>query len=124
MLDELGRWLGVTRDELLFNAWLSSVNTELARYIVRLVDESAHASPPPSGPSGELRGALDLAEVEAALAFDLAEVAKAIALKASGQPYPRRGRMQAGGPPARPDLPALAAAVDGGQRATGGSAAT
>ncbi|GAA3458105.1 hypothetical protein ACFFSW_13240 [Saccharothrix longispora] len=85
----------MTKDELLFNAWLSDVNTELARYVVRLVDESAPAASRPSGPSGGLPAAADLVEVEAALAFDLAEVAKAIALKATGQPYPRRARKQA-----------------------------
>ncbi|MGM1063668.1 hypothetical protein [Saccharothrix sp. Mg75] len=111
----------MTRDELLFNAWLSSVNTELARYVVRLVDESAQAAPPPAGPGGEPHGDVDLAEVEAALAFDLAEVAKAIALKATGQPYPRRGRKQGDDRPARPrELPA---SVGGVRRATGGSGA-
>ena len=65
----------MTKDELLFNTWLTSINTKLGRYIVRLMDESIHAVRDDEEP----RYREDLVEVEAALARDLGELAEAIA---------------------------------------------
>ncbi|MEV0675582.1 hypothetical protein AB0I60_03570 [Actinosynnema sp. NPDC050436] len=74
----------MTKDELLFNTWLTSVNTRLGRYIVRLMDESAHAAPA----AGRTGYGVELADVEVELADDLNRLARAIALKAAGRPYP------------------------------------
>lgn len=77
----------MTKDELLFNTWLTSVNTRLGRYIVRLMEESAHAVP-----DRRPRYGVELADVEAELADELNRVAEAIALKAAGKPFPVDGR--------------------------------
>ncbi|CCH33193.1 hypothetical protein BN6_59360 [Saccharothrix espanaensis DSM 44229] len=77
----------MTKDELLFNTWLTSVNTRLGRYVVRLMEESVH-----SPPAGRTRYGVELAEIELELADDLSRLAQAIALKAAGKPYPVDGR--------------------------------
>ncbi|MEU4804208.1 hypothetical protein [Actinosynnema sp. NPDC023587] len=74
----------MTKDELLFNTWLTSVNTRLGRYIVRLMDESAHGAQA----AGRTRYSVELADVEVELADDLGRLAEAIASKAAGRPYP------------------------------------
>ncbi|GGP81864.1 hypothetical protein [Saccharothrix coeruleofusca] len=68
------------RDELLFNAWLTSVNTRLGRYVVRLVDEACLRPAP--------RHSVPLVQVERELAEDLTELADAIARKAAGESFP------------------------------------
>ncbi|MEU4740671.1 hypothetical protein AB0G02_09400 [Actinosynnema sp. NPDC023658] len=77
----------MTKDELLFNTWLTSVNTKLGRYIVRLMDESVHTVR-----GEEPRYSEDLVEVEAALARDLGDLAAAIARKAAGETFLVDGR--------------------------------
>ncbi|MEU4803075.1 hypothetical protein [Actinosynnema sp. NPDC023587] len=77
----------MTKDELLFNAWLTNVNTRLGRYIVRLVDENSHAVPPDQ----ERKYSVESTQVEVALADDLGQLARAIELKATGQPFPVSG---------------------------------
>lgn len=72
----------MNRDELLFGAWLSSLNTRLGRYAVRLVDE---ASMP-----GHTDYSEALPEVERKLATDLIELAHAILRKSDGLPYPKQ----------------------------------
>ncbi|WP_179118337.1 hypothetical protein [Saccharothrix sp. ALI-22-I] len=93
----------MTKDELLFNTWLTSVNSRLGRYIVRLMDESVHVAPTMiPGPNGEPKYTVDLAEVEAELAADLNELAQAIAMKAAGQPYLLQVGEDSVGSPVRP----------------------
>ncbi|MEU6153246.1 hypothetical protein ABZ816_24915 [Actinosynnema sp. NPDC047251] len=78
----------MTKDELLFNTWLSSVNTRLGRYVVRLMEESVHVVRP--GEESRYRDQLGVVEVE--LAQDLTELARAIAGKAAGESYSLDGR--------------------------------
>lgn len=66
----------MTKGELLFNAWLTSVNQRLGRYTVRLMDEAA--------PASTTEYTVPLAEVEAELGEDLMELALAISEKAVG----------------------------------------
>ncbi|MFT7837968.1 hypothetical protein Q5530_17670 [Saccharothrix sp. BKS2] len=87
-------WPKVTREELLFNAWLSRVNPRLGRYVICLVDESVRTALLPPESVERQQNAAELAEVERELAFDLGELARAIALKSTGQPFPRDGGEQ------------------------------
>ncbi|MEU4447771.1 hypothetical protein AB0K14_12700 [Actinosynnema sp. NPDC050801] len=73
----------MTKDELLINIWLTSVNTKLGRYIVRLTDESVHTVRDDEEP----RYREGLVEVEAALARDLGELAEGIAREATGETF-------------------------------------
>lgn len=85
------RW-HVTKDELEFVTWLSRVNQDLGRYIVRLIDEA--------NPLCTTDYTTDLNQVETELAQALTETARAVGSRA--QTLPRQGR--------RPTERALAAA--------------
>ncbi|ROP38998.1 hypothetical protein [Saccharothrix texasensis] len=89
----------MTKDELLFNAWLTSLNQRLGRYVVRLMDEAT--------PTATTEYTVPLAEVEAALGRDLLELADAILGKSAGFTVPvQRPSNQAGTRPRRtPELP-------------------
>jgi hypothetical protein len=66
----------VTKDELLYSAWLANLNHRLGRYAVRLMDEA--------NPTATTEYTVPLAEVEAALGNDLLELADAILGKSAG----------------------------------------
>ncbi|MBB5958978.1 hypothetical protein FHS29_005587 [Saccharothrix tamanrassetensis] len=70
----------MTRDELLFSAWLTSLNFRLGRYAVRLLDEV--------NPLATTTYTTDLASVEAQLGDELRELANALLDKAAGLPFP------------------------------------
>ncbi|MEU4801313.1 hypothetical protein [Actinosynnema sp. NPDC023587] len=71
----------MTREELLYNAWLTELNTRLGRYIVRLIDEA--------GRHPDDASSFPLEELETSLSEDLTELAKAIAEKAARRSNPQ-----------------------------------
>jgi hypothetical protein len=73
----------VTKDELLYSAWLTNLNHRLGRYAVRLMDEA--------NPTATTEHTAPLAEVEAALGSDLLELADAILGKSAGFTVPVQG---------------------------------
>ncbi|MEU4802363.1 hypothetical protein [Actinosynnema sp. NPDC023587] len=70
----------MTRDELLFNAWLTSVNHRLGRYVVRRLDEAN-----PLATTSYTAGLLD---VETQLGNELVELGTALLRKAAGLEFP------------------------------------
>ncbi|WP_433260739.1 hypothetical protein ACQPZF_24925 [Actinosynnema sp. CS-041913] len=70
----------MTKDELLFNAWLTSLNHRLGRYVVRLMDEA--------NATAITEYTVLPAEVEAALGEDLRELAEAILARSLGLALP------------------------------------
>jgi hypothetical protein len=89
----------MTKDELLFNAWLSSLNQRLGRYVVRLMDEA--------NPLATTEYTVPLIEVEAALGADLRELADAITGRSLGPALPVQdaGDQAAKRPHRTPELP-------------------
>ena len=87
----------MTRDELLFNSWLTSLNHRLGRYAVRLLDTA--------DPLATTEYTVPLPDVEAQLGNDLKELAEALLDKAQGLPHPVQP--QAGRRPDAPDAPVV-----------------
>ncbi|MEV8440784.1 hypothetical protein AB0425_25695 [Actinosynnema sp. NPDC051121] len=73
------------KDELLFIARLTSINTALGRYIARLMDETTGR--------GTTTYSVPLAEVEHELGQELTRLGRALVAKGAGQPS-----VVAGGP--------------------------
>lgn len=69
----------MTKEELLFNAWLTSVNHRLGRYAVRRLDEA--------NPLATTTYTAALFEVETELGHELIELGTALLSKAAGMEF-------------------------------------
>lgn len=86
----------MTEEELAFVAWVSRVNQDLGRYVVRLVDEA--------NPLCTTEYTTKLVEIESQLAADLAEAAQAIAARRYALPHQARGPAERTPPTAWPGI--------------------
>ncbi|XVV06704.1 hypothetical protein ACQPW3_15485 [Actinosynnema sp. CA-248983] len=86
----------MTEEELAFVAWVSRVNQDLGRYVVRLVDEA--------NPLCTTEYTTQLVEIENQLAADLAEAAHAVAARRYALPRQIRGPAERTLPAARPGI--------------------
>lgn len=89
------------KQQLLFNAWVTSVNTSLGRYIARLMTEA--------DPRSTTEFTTALAQVEQDLADELLELAHVLFQKSADRPYtvPNSSHQPVQPPPTRPAIPEM-----------------